>query len=124
MDQETQYQRLLNDGYTEDQIRMIMELGGLNSENSQLDKQQAYADKLRDTGIPEGRSVGNVYVAANPLEFLGAGMRQYQGQKQTENIFDQQKQLQNEMMKRRMEYLKGGVNPAMQPTPPLEGGIV
>jgi hypothetical protein len=125
-DQENQYQRLIGEGYTEDQIRMILSLGGLNAETGQLDKQQKYADKLRGTEIPEGRQVGNVYVAANPLEFIGAGMKQYAGKQQNDNLIQQQKQLQDEMMKRRLEYLKGGANPGLQqstiPGTPMYGG--
>lgn len=124
--EESQYQRLLGEGYTEDQIRMILSLGGLNSETGQLDKQMKYADKLRGTEMPEGRTAGNMYVAANPLEFIGAGMKQHAGMKQSENIFNQQKILQDEMMRRRMEYLKGGANPGLQqstiPGTPMYGG--
>jgi len=39
------------------------------------------ADALR-TDSPKGRYAGGMYVAANPLEHIGAGMQNYQAQKQ------------------------------------------
>lgn len=43
------------------------------------EKQLAQAHALRGTPMPEGRNAGRIYRAANPLEFLGAGLQQYAG---------------------------------------------
>lgn len=123
MDEQTnensQYVRLLNEGYTEDQIRMILQLGGLNAETGQLDKQQKQADSLRNMKGPQGMRFqsstgGDQFVASNPLEFAATGYARYKGEKDSAGIYDKQKALQDEMMKRRLEYLKGGANPGFQ----------
>lgn len=46
-----------------------------------LEKQMEQANALRQA-TPEGRSVGRVYVAANPLEHLGKGIGDYKLMKQ------------------------------------------
>jgi hypothetical protein len=61
-----------------------MELGA-------LDKQMAQADALRSLeGGPEMRSAGRVSVAANPLEFVGKGMQQWEGRKRAKALEPQQ----------------------------------
>jgi hypothetical protein len=58
-----------------------------DEEMSDLERQLAKADALRSLeGGPEGRQAGRVYVAANPLEFLGKGIQQYQGRKQAQSL--------------------------------------
>lgn len=44
------------------------------------------AQGLRQTETPEGRMVGNIYVNANPLEYLAAGLRRKAGTAQDEAI--------------------------------------
>lgn len=51
-----------------------------------LDKQLAQAQALRDTAMPEGRSTGRIYTAANPLEHIGALMRVARGAKEEREI--------------------------------------
>ena len=43
-------------------------------EQSGLEYQRDTADELRNRAGPEGRSQGDVYVAANPLEHLASGL--------------------------------------------------
>lgn len=111
---DSQYQRLVAEGYTEDQIRMILELGGLQGQQGQLDKQSAQADKLRDQDLPQGRQIGDQYFNAHPLEFLASAYTKRKGAQQGEEIFGQERALQEQQMQRRMEYLKGGVEPGMR----------
>jgi hypothetical protein len=51
-----------------------------------LEEQRERANALRDTALPEGRQAGRTFVAANPLEFLGAGIKQYRGGKKSEEL--------------------------------------
>jgi hypothetical protein len=62
-----------------------MELAGGEDRQAALQQQMEVADQLRNTPLPEGRGYGGVYTAANPLEFLGSGLKQYQGWKQRGN---------------------------------------
>lgn len=51
-----------------------------------LEEQRERANVLRDTALPEGRQAGRTFVAANPLEFLGAGIKQYRGAKESKAL--------------------------------------
>jgi hypothetical protein len=51
-----------------------------------LMEQRERANALRDTALPEGRQAGRTFVAANPLEFIGAGIKQYRGGKQSKAL--------------------------------------
>ena len=44
------------------------------------ERRKAYAQQLQGLQTPQGRMVGNTYVAANPLEYLAAGLRGVGGQ--------------------------------------------
>ena len=78
----------LMQGMSEEEQRALMEALGIDygAESDALSGQLAQADQLRNTPMPEGRQAGNVYQAANPLEFLGAGMQQYQGGQDAQRI--------------------------------------
>lgn len=56
-------------------------LQGGAEEQAAIDQQMATADELRKTAMPEGRGYGGVFTAANPLEFIGTGIKQYKGMK-------------------------------------------
>ena len=62
------------------QIRLAQILAPEGTEERDIARQQAYADELRKTKMPGGRSAGNIYRAANPLEFLTAAIQQGQGE--------------------------------------------
>lgn len=54
---------------------------------SALEKQLEQANALRnDWSMPEGRSSGRVYTAANPLEFIGKGMQTYAQNKKAKKL--------------------------------------
>ena len=48
----------------------MMEMGLLAPEEEKIARQRGMVDQLRARPTPEGRQVGRVYVAANPLEHL------------------------------------------------------
>ena len=92
-------------------------------------QQQLLADQLRryqaqaQTQAPQGRQVGRVYVAPNPLEYLAAGLRSYGGMKGEQ---DTQRQIGDLAEKRRaamVEQLRG-FGQAMQGTPEVPAADV
>ena len=60
----------------------MSQLQGQEEQAGDIQQQMAQAQSLIDTPIPEGRNSGRVYTAANPLEVIGAGIKQYKGYKQ------------------------------------------
>ena len=57
------------------------------------DEQLATAQALRNTSGPEGRQAGRVFVAANPLEHIGAAYKQRQGAQQYDEALARKKEL-------------------------------
>lgn len=76
-------------------------------------RQQLLADQLRryqsqaQTQAPQGRQVGRVYVAPNPLEYLAAGLRSYGGMKGEQDTQRQIGELQKERQAAVLEALQG-----------------
>lgn len=76
-------------------------------------RQQLLADQLRryqsqaQTQAPQGRQVGRVYVAPNPLEYLAAGLRGYGGMKGEQDTQRQIGELQKERQAAVLEALQG-----------------
>lgn len=110
MDDESTYQALLNQGYTEEQIQLIMQLGLLNVDMEELAKEQLLAEELRRTPDAQGRHVGQgrVFVQANPLEHLGVAANRLYGDYESEQLREQRRDVGNEQMRRRIEWLRGG----------------
>lgn len=74
------------EGMTEDQIQQLVALGIIPEQMSSMDKQYKIANELRNTALPEGRSNGRVFTAANPMETVGALMQQYGGKRKMDAI--------------------------------------
>lgn len=78
---------------------------------SQADKQRASAVALRDSAsTPEMRTVGDVAVAANPLEFLAEGGKFLYGQHRANQATDrlEKAMADQEALRRRMgEFYRG-----------------
>lgn len=64
----------------------MSQMQGAEEQAGDIAQQQAIAQNLADTELPEGRGFGRVYTAANPLEFLGAGIKQYRGYKEKKKL--------------------------------------
>jgi len=98
----------------EEERKLLLEQLGMDyaGQATALDPQMTAAQGLRDTPMPEGRSVRGGYVASNPLEFVGAGMQKYQGQQQLKGLQGQQTALQgkgNDLRAKLMaQMLRGG----------------
>jgi len=72
--------------FTEEELSSLLGTYGDQLELGALEKQQAQADALRGASVPEGRSSGRVYTAANPLEVLGTIGQQYAGKRMNDRI--------------------------------------
>lgn len=78
-----------------------------------MDQQQILAEQLRkyqaqaQTQAPQGRQVGGVYVAPNPLEYLAAGLRGYGGMKGEQQTQQAMTDLQAKRQAARAEVLRG-----------------
>jgi hypothetical protein len=68
------------------QMAAMLGTYGDQLELGSLEGQQAQADALRSAQVPEGRSSGRVYTAANPLEVLGTIGQQYAGKRKADKI--------------------------------------
>ena len=90
----------------EEQLQQLMELGLIPDKQSALDRQYKFADALRGTALPEGRGNGRVYTASNPLETVGALMKQYAGMKQAKGLEQQQADLLKQQAQGRNLFLQ------------------
>lgn len=62
-------------------------------ESASIDRRRQLAQALMQSQAPQGRMVGRVYVGANPLEYLAAGLKQYGGRKDLEQADADQRAL-------------------------------
>jgi hypothetical protein len=69
------------EGIDPDVLRRFADQAGLEDEEAAIYLAQLRAKMLAGTETPQGRQTGDVYTAANPLEFIGSGMKQYAGMK-------------------------------------------
>ena len=63
-----------------------------------LQEQMKRADKLRQLQMPQGRSAGGVYQAANPLEFIGSMLQASQGRSDYDALAEQAAALRGDVM--------------------------
>lgn len=96
---------------SEEDIKLLMELGIIPEQMGQLDKQMGIAEGLRNTPNPEMRYAGRVNVAANPLEFIGKGLREYAGIRDMKNIQKQKDDLIRQQSEARNRYVQAYLNP-------------
>lgn len=110
-------------GLTPDQVDELMELGVLSGEQEDIiPRQQQYAEELRGTRSPRGRSYGGVYESAHPLEFLGAGLQQAAGHFGEYKARQRQEEILAEQAKRRAKYLRGMSTPQPSAAGPMSMG--
>ena len=93
-------------GYYDDLVNSLSEWGVMPQRQALLQQQMAMAQKLRGTPLPEGRQVGRVFVASNPLETAGAALGQFLGQRQIGQTMAQQGGLVDREQALRGPYLQ------------------
>lgn len=105
---ESMYDLLIDQGFTEADIERLMELGVLSEEQKILDRQRKQAELLQGTPGARGRYASRVYKAANPLEHTGVALNRIRGTQQLMGLPGQERDLATEQMRRRIEYLMSG----------------
>lgn len=108
--EETTYQNLVSQGYTEEEIKLIMELGLFKTDENINERETEYANQLRDPELPQGRRVGQdrLFIAANPLEHLAGLASTGYGIHKQKGIDKRAKELAAEQVRRRIAFLRGG----------------
>lgn len=92
-------------GLTEDQIAQLMQLGVLEDERGTINKEMEIAQQLRQTPGPQGRFTGKAYVGANPMEFLGRGLKQIRGGMEEQKGLKRQRENAKRQAELRQQYL-------------------
>ena len=108
---ESIYEDLLAQGYDEETIAAILSLSGLSGQTQDIQQQQEFINQLRNSKGPTGRTAGNIYMAANPLEHLGHGLKSGIAEFQTADNRRETQRLRAEQEALRLEFLKGGGKP-------------
>ncbi len=108
----------------EERTQFLSQLGvDLGGEQEALTQQMAQAQALRGTPGPRGRRAGGTFVAANPLEFLGAGLKQYQGGQQVQDIQGQQADVRQRGGDIRSQIMAMLAKQGTQPAGPVPGAM-
>lgn len=85
----------------------IAGMGGQELELDAMGSQLARAQALRDTALPGMRGEGGrVQTAANPLEFIGAGIKQYRGAKDAQRLEGEMKDVRGKLGESSKTYHK------------------
>ena len=101
-------------------LRLAESLGPLGDEERDIDRQQKYADALRDTDeFPEGRHAGRTFVAADPLEGVAGLAKQYVGQEMGRRLGDRRKGVSDEIK----WAIRNELNPRVQEMVPGQFAI-
>lgn len=89
---------------SEDELAQLVQLGVIDENMAENARQMKLAEQLRYQGMPEGRNSGRIYTAANPLEFLGTGLQQYQAMKRQKELEKQRGEMQGKQTQARGTY--------------------
>lgn len=108
---------------SDEEIQQLVNLGILPGEQDILAKQMEQADLMRNAEGPEGRTFrNNIFQAANPLEHLGAGLKNFAGQRDAMRIQDEQRGLLGKQAEGRAKFFdllrQKKAAPPIPPAPP------
>jgi hypothetical protein len=67
-------------------LQKLVDLGVIDDNMLENARQMKLAEQLRYQAAPEGRQAGRTYVAASPLEHIGAGMEKYAAMKRMKEL--------------------------------------
>jgi hypothetical protein len=90
----------------DEELAQLLALSGIPDQQAQLMRQQIMAQRLQQTPTPQGRQAGGAFVAANPLEFLGAGMQQFAGMRKEQDATRQLDELRKQQIQARQLFGK------------------
>jgi hypothetical protein len=91
-------------------------LDDFSVDSDTINRRRQMAQALMGTQMPQGRMVGRHYVAANPLEYLAAGLKQYAGRKDMEMADQDARALGEQKRARSAEEVQGYIR-ALKGTP-------
>ncbi len=94
--------------YPPEVLKQLYDAGQIDGKQARLALKLKRTKDRRNTAGPKGRYTGRTYVAANPLEFLAKGIRDYKDKKSIGEIEGQQDVLAQQQADARAEYFKGG----------------
>lgn len=89
---------------TDEDLQKLVELGVIDENMAENQRQMRLAEQLRYQASPEGRMAGRVYVAANPLEHLGKGLEQWNAQKRMKELETQRGEMGKQQTEGRKSY--------------------
>lgn len=89
---------------SEDELQKLVQLGVIDENMAENQRQMKLAEQLRYQAAPEGRQAGRVYVAANPLEHIGKGLEQYQAIQRQKELDKQRAEMQGKQTAGRQTY--------------------
>lgn len=89
---------------SDEDLAKLVELGMIPEEQAALAKQMQQAQMLQRQPGPQGRQSGRVFTAANPLEFVGAGLQQYAGMRKEKQAMDKMDELRKQQLMGRQLY--------------------
>ncbi len=89
---------------SDEDLAKLVELGLIPEQQAQLAKQMQQAQMLQQRPGPEMRGNGRVQTAANPLEFIGAGLQQYAGIRKEKDLQKKLDDLQKQQLMGRQLY--------------------
>ena len=101
------------------EVQQLMELGIIPSKLEQSQSDLLRSQSMQDSPTPQGRAVGNIYRAANPLEHLATALRRFKGLSDERAARQQADKLRADQTSARRAFLNAymnrGTRPAMNP---------
>jgi len=107
-------------------LEMLANLGITQDKIQDLTNRQGLMDDIRhNPSMPEGRQAGNVYVNANPLEFVGDAIRRFRAGRESERIGGEISRGRDEIARGRRQMMaqllgQGGPGVSASPRPQMQ----
>lgn len=95
---------------SDEDLAKLVAMGAIPEEQAALAKQIQQAQMLQQRAGPEMRGNGRVQTAANPLEFVGAGLQQYAGMRKEKAAQAQMDALRKQQMQGRQLYASRAID--------------
>lgn len=109
---------------SDEDLAKLAALSGISEEEAMLAKQLQQAQMLQQRQGPQMRGNGRVQTAANPLEFVGAGLQQYAGMRREKELMGKMDELRKQQMQGRQLYMNRMMDsPYRRSTQPFIQGV-
>lgn len=111
------------EGWTAEEIQALADLGISQDEIAELMGREQNAMSAARGSSPQGRYAGGTFQAANPLEFLGEGIRRWRGGNAVEDLRGQIGDKRAEQAQTRAEMMRRILGPTGAPGAPPAGQV-